>query len=210
MPADAGSWGAADLPGRMREITFPPPDVTVGIGAPVDTSGLRGPGAAEMPVQRLPSGPAAYPGITAFGDASGSRPAPGGELSTAEPRGPLALARPVSAPGSHSSAGSATSAATAPVVARIVADPVNPSAPPTVQTASGRGGSGGTPVATITATPVVQRVDGAAPSAAPDGATHSETELDELARALFGRIQSHLRAEVIHEREAKGLTFDAF
>jgi hypothetical protein len=67
----------------------------------------------------------------------------------------------------------------------------------------------GTPTAGITATPIVQRVDGAAP-AAPSEEGRSETELDELARALFGRIRTHLRAEVIHEREAKGLTFDAF
>jgi hypothetical protein len=61
-------------------------------------------------------------------------------------------------------------------------------------------------------TTVVQRVDGAAPSptAASGDAGHSETELDELARALFGRIRGHLRSEVIHEREARGLTFDAF
>ena len=209
-PAAAASWGTVDLPGGMREITFPPRDVTAGIEAPVDASGLRGPGRAELPVQRIPGDPAADPGTTAFGDVSGSRPAPGGGRSAAEPRGPLALARPVFGPGSHPSAGTAAPAATAPVVARLVADPVNPSAPPTVQAASGRGGSGGTPVAAITATPVIQRVDGAAPPAAPDGVAHSETELDELARALFGRIQSHLRAEVIHEREAKGLTFDAF
>jgi hypothetical protein len=35
-------------------------------------------------------------------------------------------------------------------------------------------------------------------------------ELDDLARQLFGRIRGHLRAEVIHERELAGLTFDAF
>jgi hypothetical protein len=62
----------------------------------------------------------------------------------------------------------------------------------------------------ITATPIVQRVDGAAPAPAGGSEGPSETELDELARALFGRIRTHLRSEVIHEREAKGLTFDAF
>ncbi len=67
----------------------------------------------------------------------------------------------------------------------------------------------GGPIAGITATPVVQRVDGAAPPA-PTEQGRSESELDELARALFGRIRTHLRTEVIHEREAKGLTFDAF
>ena len=65
----------------------------------------------------------------------------------------------------------------------------------------------------ISATPTVQRADGAAPPADGGqraGQAHSETELDELAKALFGRIRTHLRTEVIHEREAKGLTFDAF
>jgi hypothetical protein len=58
---------------------------------------------------------------------------------------------------------------------------------------------------------VVQRVDGAAPApppAADEG--HSDSELDELARVLFGRIRTQLRADVIHDREARGLTFDAF
>jgi len=64
---------------------------------------------------------------------------------------------------------------------------------------------------TISATPVVQRVDGAAPTTPAEGSKgHSETELDELARALFGRLRTRLRNEVIYEREAKGLTFDSF
>jgi hypothetical protein len=92
-------------------------------------------------------------------------------------------------------------------VARIVADPSSPGSSPVVQTspASGRGVT----VGTITATPVVQRVEGAS-AQAPDQQDRSETELDELARALFGRFRTHLRAEVIHEREARGLSFDAF
>jgi hypothetical protein len=59
---------------------------------------------------------------------------------------------------------------------------------------------------------VVQRVDGAAPPADGQAGTqaHSDSELDELAKALFGRFRTHLRAEVIHDREARGLTFDAF
>ena len=53
-------------------------------------------------------------------------------------------------------------------------------------------------------------MDGAAPSPESSRDGHSDSELDELAQALFGRIRTHLRAEVIHEREARGLTFDAF
>ena len=89
----------------------------------------------------------------------------------------------------------------------MVSDPAPAAARPSVQTSAAP--SGGSPLGGITATPIVQRVDGAAP-AAPSEEGHSETELDELARALFGRIRTHLRADVIHEREAKGLTFDAF
>jgi len=60
-----------------------------------------------------------------------------------------------------------------------------------------------------TATAVVQRVDGAAPPPPVEGSGgHSDDELDELARALFGRIRNRLRREYIYEREAKGLTFD--
>jgi hypothetical protein len=56
---------------------------------------------------------------------------------------------------------------------------------------------------------IVQRVDGAAPPA-PSEQTggQSDDELDELARALFGRLRDRLRREYIYDREAKGLTFD--
>jgi ribonuclease E len=46
----------------------------------------------------------------------------------------------------------------------------------------------------------------------PSGPTstggRSERDLDELAQALFGRIRTRLRSDLIHDREAKGLTFD--
>jgi hypothetical protein len=95
----------------------------------------------------------------------------------------------------------------APTVARIVAGPASPATQPTVQTSPAS--VGGSTAGAFTATPIVQRVDGAAP-AAPSEEGRSESELDELARALFGRFRTHLRAEVIHEREARGLSFDAF
>jgi hypothetical protein len=63
-----------------------------------------------------------------------------------------------------------------------------------------------------TATAIVQRVDGAAPAAPSEGSGsggHSDDELDDLARALFGRFRTRLRNEFIDEREAKGLTFDS-
>jgi len=98
--------------------------------------------------------------------------------------------------------------AAAPSVNRIVASPASAPVPaPAVQTSTARASAG---LPAFSATPVVQRVDGAAPAAPDGGGAHSDSELDQLAKALFPRIKNHLRAEVIHEREAKGLTFDAF
>ena len=148
------------------------------------------------------------PSITSPLPRSSSAPRPATRAGAPGPARPLTLARSVAGgPPVAPSQGGGSSGA--PVVARIVGDPSVPGAAPTVQ-ASGGGGAGGASIAAITATPVVQRVDGAAPpvESAPQG--HSDTELDDLARALFGRIRTHLRAEVIHEREAKGLSFDAF
>ena len=59
---------------------------------------------------------------------------------------------------------------------------------------------------------VVQRETAAeTPVAAPpttQSGPRSERDLDDLAQALFGRIQRRIRSELIHDREAKGLTFD--
>ena len=89
----------------------------------------------------------------------------------------------------------------------IVADPSTPGAPPVVQTCRAAAGSRS---ATFTATPIVQREEAPAPTAPPPWRGRSDRELDELAKALFGRIRTQLKSEVIHEREAKGLGFDAF
>jgi hypothetical protein len=59
-------------------------------------------------------------------------------------------------------------------------------------------------------TPVVQRVEGTAPAVQGGETGHTDRELDELAKQLFGRFRGQLRAEVITEREARGLGFDAF
>ena len=66
------------------------------------------------------------------------------------------------------------------------------------------------PVLAPTATPVVQRVDGAAPRVEPTAGSSvpSDEELDALVKASFGRFRTRLRNELIHEREARGLTFD--
>ena len=61
--------------------------------------------------------------------------------------------------------------------------------------------------------PSVQRAEESAPSPVTpatrdQSATRSERDLDELAQALFGRIRGRIRSELIHDREAMGLTFD--
>ena len=88
---------------------------------------------------------------------------------------------------------------------------------PVVQ-ASRAAGSPGAPGAQITF-PTVQR-EGTPGTQGQTGGTsggtagtsggraHSERELEELAQALFSRIRNRLRADILHDREAKGLTFD--
>ncbi len=140
----------------------------------------------------FPAAPAAAPAAQAASGSSRSAP--------------LTLARSVvAAPAQAQPA--APALANAPVVARIVADPASPGAPPVVQALPS---GGGIPVATFTATPIVQREEAPASTAAQPSNGRSERELDELAKALFGRFRMQIKSEVIHEREAKGLGFDAF
>ena len=177
-----GGSAPRQSPPAVREIVFPARDA-VAEPSIYDTGGWPAPAA-------LPAQPTAGPTRP-----SPARPSPA----------PLTLARSV-APAPTPAPVAAPSAAT-PVVARIVADPASPGAPPVVQTSpAGRG----VQVGTITATPIVQREEAPAPPAQPGNAGRSDRELDELAKQLFGRIRGQLKAEVIHEREAKGLTFDAF
>lgn len=196
---DVAARGTASAP-AMREITFPAPgtrlDVPVGWAADVQRA-VAGPSeltrAGTMPGRPRP---AATPGAAG--------PAP---TAWAQDR-PLSLARPPVPESPHAAAPATPSGALAPRVGFIVADATGPSAPPTVQMS--RPSASATPVATFTATPVVQR-DAAPPApVAAEGRASTDAELDELARKLFGRIRGQLRAEVMHEREAKGLSFDAF
>ncbi|HEY6569130.1 MAG TPA: hypothetical protein VIZ22_02520 [Candidatus Limnocylindrales bacterium] len=182
---DAPAGAAMQRPSTPapREIVFPAPDFG---GQPTVGDAGGWPVPTTLPAQ---------PATTAPRPASPARPA-----ST-----PLSLARTVAA--APTPAPAPTPAAAMPVVARIVADPASPGAPPVVQTSSA---GGGIPVATFTATPIVQREEAPAPGATPERAGRSDRELDELAKQLFGRIRGQLKAEVIHEREAKGLTFDSF
>jgi hypothetical protein len=97
--------------------------------------------------------------------------------------------------------------AQAPAGNRIEA-PAVPGSPgvPTVQTSAAPSAS----LPTFTATPVVQRVEGTAPPVQGGQTGHTDEELDELSKRLFGRLRGQLRAEIITEREARGLGFDAF
>ena len=86
----------------------------------------------------------------------------------------------------------------------------SPAGDPVVQRVAAPGPAG----MTLTAVPVVQRetpADTSQPPPSGGGAPgRSDRELDELAESLFGRFRTQLRRELIHEREAKGLSFDAF
>jgi hypothetical protein len=191
MPASPAAPGTAiPAPAVPREIVFPARDASMGVpqwaaASPDAMPGIEG---AQRPAE--PGAPTAY---SSHVPAPSSPTRRGAHHDGAASRGPLALAR--------------QQAPVAPVVSRTVSDTASAAARPSVQASSAP--SGGSPLGGITATPIVQRVDGTAP-AAPSAEGHTDAELDELARALFGRIRTHLRSEVIHEREAKGLTFDAF
>ena len=99
--------------------------------------------------------------------------------------------------------------------------PIGITAGPVVQTSPMNGTGPGATVQRSAAggpghVPTVQRLDppGSSAPAKPAGeasggaARPSEKELEELAQALFSRIRTRLRADLIHDREAKGLTFD--
>jgi hypothetical protein len=205
-PPPTSPTGVPSRSGGAREMVFPPRDAGPSeAGGPVWTPpAVPAPGAGS--VQRPPAA------TTLGGHAQGhaQHQGPRATAAAAVPAGsrPLTLARTVAPV--HAAATPGPTPAAGPVTGRIVADPSQPSAPPTVQASTAGAAPGMTPIASITATPVVQRVDGAAQAPATTDTQRSDRELDELARALFGRIRTHLRAEVIHEREAKGLTFDAF
>lgn len=64
----------------------------------------------------------------------------------------------------------------------------------------------------LSAQPVIQRIDGASPPVPPPSSNGSdgpsERDLEQLAQALFSRIRGRIRTELIHDREARGLSFD--
>ena len=121
----------------------------------------------------------------------------------------MALARPQAVVGTAAAvsyvAGAAPLAGIGAPARAIVAD----AAPQVVQTTVAGVQPG--PLVVPTATAVVQRAD-TAPPAAPaeaEGEGRSDGELEELARALFPRLQRQLRMEYVYELEARGLPFSS-
>jgi hypothetical protein len=121
----------------------------------------------------------------------------------------MALARPQAVVGAPAAipygAGATPLAGIAPPARAIVAD----AAPQVVQTTVAGVQPG--PLVVPAATAVVQRAD-SAPPAAPaeaEGEGRSDGELEELARALFPRLQRQLRMEYVYELEARGLPFSS-
>lgn len=76
--------------------------------------------------------------------------------------------------------------------------PTYPSPTPSSPTVQREGGT-----SSSTTTSTATSSGASAPKAPP-----SERDLDELARALFGRIRTRLRADLLQDREAAGFTFD--
>lgn len=110
-----------------------------------------------------------------------------------------------------------TSAAPALALPRAAAaTPVVQTARASSQAASSSQASGSAGAAaptvqrSVTIDEMTANVQPAAPAGGGTAAPQTEADLDQLADALFGRIRRQLRSEVIHEREARGLTFDVF
>jgi hypothetical protein len=170
---------AAGASGQAPARTITP--ARVGLGSHVVSPGRSAPVAA--PVQRTV--------------AQATRPSP-----LPQPIG--AGMRSTSSSAARSDAGSDPSGASAPGGGLGAA--------PVVQTIPAMATSGPAPAPQMPGggQAVVQREEGSAPAAPVQAgaAAPSERDLDELAQALFGRIRGRLRSDLIHDREAKGLTFD--
>lgn len=185
-----------------------------GDGSTAQSRPLSGGADAGPAVQRsaftAPSS-ASVPGVRAAAN-SASAARPNLQRSTNQPstaaRMPLAVAATPSASGASSGTPNWSAPGTTVVFPQrsITSDP-------TVQTSRAAGGPG-------SSNPTVQREGpttppttaptspSPAPGPAPAKAAPSERDLDELAKQLFGRIRTRLRADLLHDREAAGFTFD--
>jgi hypothetical protein len=208
-PLDAAPADEA-MPGPsmagMREIVFPARDATTAAGGAF--------------VQRQAEG-FGLPGLPGFSPspAAGAGSPAGMRWDPGSPGLPGGIPGAATASTAHGTAPAGSPGRAARHAMPVVARSTAPSIPggsaepgPGVQRSEIVAAPAAAPVVAPALSTMVQRVDGAAPAstAGTGNAGHSDTELDELARELFGRIRTRLRAEVIHEREAKGLSFDAF
>jgi DNA polymerase-3 subunit gamma/tau len=168
----------------VREMTFPAPAGGQAPSFPSASLSPRPAAAVPSPMARQARSPSATP------------------VAAASPAPTLQLARAAGQPASAAPQIPATTLFTA--LSPVEPAPAHASTAPTVQTMPAAA------LPTFTATPVVQRVDGASPAPAPAPTGTSDRDLDELSRKLFGRLRGQIRAEIVHEREARGLNFDSF
>ncbi len=189
-------------------------------------------GAAEVsavPVQRSAIGVVALPDRTVRGSDLAIQ-----AFESASPRAVQRIAgrpAPSALPLRGASRQDSGPAATTTAISQLAAGPAGPAAlaaygrvlgAPVIQASADRAASLGQPAqvqradgtVAVAAPEVPEPVSsgGVSPSGAPSGGAssdgHSERDLDELAQALFGRIRGLVRSDLIHDREAKGLTFD--
>ncbi|HSL32411.1 MAG TPA: hypothetical protein VK871_02105 [Candidatus Limnocylindrales bacterium] len=189
-------------------------------GAPADAP----PAAAGAEAESPGIGPVAIQGLTAAGawgntathlsgDGVGRLPSVAASASSFGAVAPGLQRIPASPPRQTARPALARPAVAAPS-SPLVAHPAQPAQPALGIVAGPPAGPAvqalpqSAPLVAPVATAVVQRIDGAAPAAPVESEGQSEGDLDDLARKLFGRFQNRLRAELIYEREAKGLTFD--
>jgi hypothetical protein len=208
--SDAPTRPAAGLSGSTDLAAAPVQRSAIGV-ASAATASHTSPSRTAAAIEKTPHGRQAIQRVAA----PASRPSP------------PALTLP-HAPGRSSfGAPTATSDAAPPAPAiparSVVSDPVVQTSPGRPASITAGFGAPGTPVqregtvSVAAPTPVEPAAPGAsvAPSGGgtgggqpAQGGRHSERDLDELAMALFGRIRTRLRSDLIHDREAKGLTFD--
>jgi len=190
--------GVAALPGHPAPPSTPAVQRATGAGtSPFATPASTAAGPARIaPPVRAP-GVAVQRSSSAIRTSTGRLPL----ASPASPSVPQSLLTPAPAPVSVPNWGAPGTTVTFPA-----------GRGPSVQTSRAPAGS----TAASAHTPTVQRSNASTTSADAGGASsssgsdqgRSERELDELARALFGRIRTRLRSDLLQDREAAGFTFD--
>lgn len=121
----------------------------------------------------------------------------------------LPLAIPSGDAGRQQATGATAAAPSGPSIsfpsAGIVGGPVVQTSPSSHGSPSSSQAQGGSPLVQRAESPSSWAPSGGQDSSDPE---RSERDLDELAKALFGRIRKRLRIDLLHDREAAGFTFD--